>query len=112
MTYDDRDIQVLRFPESVRKRARLHCAHPNGLVLGIVENAIDEATLGYGQSVIVTLDGGTATVEDHGRGIPVVSPTFGGTPEQRDNARGKYGDASALELVFTIEPGQGPNRIA
>jgi DNA gyrase subunit B len=111
MAYDD--VTVLAFTEVVRRRPRVYFDDPHGLVLGIVENALDEAAAGYGDSVVVTLDGGTATIEDRGRGIPIENPTPSGTQQQRETFERRHGDASALELVFTMEPGQGrPDRIA
>src|SRR5688572_15594137 len=110
MAYDHVE-PLLPFVEGVRARPRLYFDDPHGLLLGIVENALDEAIRGYGKRIVVTLDGVTATVEDEARGIPIEPPTFAGTLEQRENAHRKYGDATALELVFTKEPGQGPDRI-
>ncbi len=43
----------------------------------IVDNAIDEAANGYADQVKITLHRMAATVEDNGRGIPVIHPQMG-----------------------------------
>ena len=37
----------------------------------VIDNSIDEHTMGYGKHVDVTIDGPTLTVRDYGRGIPL-----------------------------------------
>src|SRR6185369_7381986 len=71
------DIQVLGFPEAIRKRPGMYVggANENGLhhlVYEAVDNAVDEAMAGFCKSIKVNLyRDGSASVEDDGRGIPV-----------------------------------------
>src|SRR6202795_4820029 len=41
------------------------------LLKEVIDNCIDEHTMGYGKHVDVTVDGKTITVRDYGRGIPL-----------------------------------------
>src|SRR5437764_3116046 len=41
------------------------------LVKEVIDNCIDEYTMGYGKTVEVTIDGKTVIVRDYGRGIPL-----------------------------------------
>lgn len=75
--YGADDIQVLGFPEAIRKRPGMYVggANENGLhhlVYEAVDNAVDEAMAGYCKSIKVQLyKDGSVSVEDDGRGIPV-----------------------------------------
>ena len=41
------------------------------LLKEVIDNCIDEHTMGYGKHVDVTIEGKTVTVRDYGRGIPL-----------------------------------------
>ncbi|MFB6345581.1 MAG: type IIA DNA topoisomerase subunit B [bacterium] len=75
--YTGENIQVLKDIEHVRKRPAMYIGStgPDGvhhLIRELVDNAVDEASMGYGDKVTVTLeDDGWVEVEDEGRGIPI-----------------------------------------
>jgi len=76
-TYNAKDIQVLEGLDAVRLRPGMYIGTtgPKGLhhlIWEIVDNAIDEASNGYCNKIVVTLrKDGAIAVEDNGRGIPV-----------------------------------------
>ncbi len=76
-TYDAGNIQVLEGLEAVRMRPGMYIGTTSSrgmhhLLWEIVDNAIDEASNGYADSVTVTLhQDGSASVMDNGRGVPV-----------------------------------------
>ncbi|MCL2201701.1 MAG: DNA topoisomerase (ATP-hydrolyzing) subunit B [Oscillospiraceae bacterium] len=92
--YDASQIQVLEGLEAVRKRPGMYIGSTSSsglhhLIYEIVDNSIDEALAGACTEISVTVgSGGTVTVVDNGRGIPV----------DIQEQTGK----SALEVVFTV----------
>ena len=92
--YDASDITVLEGLEAVRKRPGMYIGSTgerglHHMVQEIVDNSVDEAMAGHGDSIEVTLlaDGGVRCV-DHARGIPVdMHPTE---------------NKPAVELVLTV----------
>ncbi len=82
-TYESKDIVVLEGLDAVRLRPGMYIGTTGSkgmhhLLWEIVDNAMDEISNGYGDTITITLNtDGSATVEDNGRGIPVdMHPTL------------------------------------
>ena len=89
--YSAKDITVLEGLDGVRRRPNMYVGsteRPHHLVQEAVDNAIDEFLAGHAKHLKVVIHkGGSVTVEDDGRGIPVdIHPKF---------------KKPALELVMT-----------
>ncbi|HRO29354.1 type IIA DNA topoisomerase subunit B [Citricoccus sp.] len=91
--YNARHLSVLEGLEAVRKRPGMYIGSTDSRGLmhclwEIIDNSVDEALAGFGQSISITLHaGGAVEVEDNGRGIPVdIEPRTG---------------LSGVEVVFT-----------
>ena len=92
--YNADQIQVLEGLEAVRKRPGMYIGSVSvrglhHLVYEIVDNAVDEALVGYCKNIKITLEkGNIVCVEDDGRGIPV--------------DKHKKTGISAAETVYTV----------
>ena len=75
--YESKDIVVLDGLDAVRLRPGMYIGTASSrgyhhILWEIVDNAIDEISNGFGDTIKITLNtDGSATVEDNGRGIPV-----------------------------------------
>jgi len=81
--YESKDIVVLDGLDAVRLRPGMYIGTTSSrgyhhILWEIVDNAIDEISNGYGDTIKISLnEDGSATVEDNGRGIPVdMHPTL------------------------------------
>ena len=77
-SYDAASIQVLEGLEAVRKRPGMYLGDPHDgsalhhCIWEVVDNSVDEHLAGYNNVVEVSLNpGGSLSVRDYGRGIPV-----------------------------------------
>ncbi|WP_172120692.1 DNA gyrase/topoisomerase IV subunit B [Actinomyces faecalis] len=104
-SYSARHLSVLEGLEAVRKRPGMYIGSTDqrGLmhcVWEIIDNSVDEALEGYGDSICVTVHGdGSIEVRDNGRGVPVdVEPGSGLTGVElvytKLHAGGKFGGGS------------------
>ncbi|MEM9400649.1 MAG: ATP-binding protein, partial [Verrucomicrobiota bacterium] len=80
-TYDESKIKTLSSLEHIRARTGMYIgrlgtgAHYDDgiyvLIKEVLDNAIDEFIMGYGNKVMMTLDDDTVSIRDYGRGIPL-----------------------------------------
>ena len=76
MDYTAKDIETLSFRDAVRERVAMYMGSADNqgvlqCVREIITNSIDEATMGYGDQIIVELDkDNMITVTDNARGVP------------------------------------------
>ena len=79
--YDEDKIKSLSSLEHIRKRTGMYIGrigdgkdYDDGIYIllkEIVDNAVDEFIMGYGDRIAITMDGTRITVRDFGRGIPL-----------------------------------------
>ncbi len=105
-SYNDDSIQTLEWNEHIRRRAGMYIGRlGNGdrqgdgiyvLLKEIVDNSIDEFSMGFGKRIDITIEDKTVTVRDFGRGIPlnkVVDAT------SKLNTGGKFDDTNFKKSV-------------
>jgi topoisomerase-4 subunit B len=79
--YDEDSIRTLDWQEHIRLRPGMYIGKLGDgssaddgiyvLLKEVIDNCIDEHTMGYGKQIDVTIEKGVATVRDYGRGIPL-----------------------------------------
>jgi topoisomerase-4 subunit B len=79
--YDESSIKSLDWKEHIRLRPGMYIgklgdgSSPDDgiyvLVKEVIDNCIDEYTMGYGKAVELTIEGKQVTIRDYGRGIPL-----------------------------------------
>ena len=77
-TYDAKNIKQLKGVSAIRKRPNMYCGATNAqgvlhLVKEVIDNSTDEFMAGCAKTIKVTTTNKSITVEDDGRGIPVVN---------------------------------------
>ena len=105
-TYNDDSIQTLEWNEHIRRRAGMYIGRlGNGdrqgdgiyvLLKEIIDNSVDEFSMGFGKRIDITIEDRTVTVRDYGRGIPlnkVVDAT------SKLNTGGKFDDTNFKKSV-------------
>ena len=105
-TYNDDSIQTLEWNEHIRRRAGMYIGRlGNGdrqgdgiyvLLKEIIDNSVDEFSMGFGKRIDITIEDRTVTVRDFGRGIPlnkVVDAT------SKLNTGGKFDDTNFKKSV-------------
>ena len=75
MEYNAQDIETLSFLEAVRSRIAMYMGSADNqgvlqCVREIITNSIDEATMGFGDTISIELDGDKVTISDNARGVP------------------------------------------
>src|SRR5437764_5456656 len=79
--YTEESIKSLDWKEHIRLRPGMYIgklgdgSSPDDgiyvLVKEVIDNCIDEYTMGYGKTVEITIDDKNVTIRDYGRGIPL-----------------------------------------
>lgn len=79
--YDESSIKSLDWKEHIRLRPGMYIGKLGDgssmddgiyiLLKEVIDNCIDEYTMGFGKQVNITIQEGTVTVRDYGRGIPL-----------------------------------------
>jgi len=105
-SYDDNSIQTLEWYEHIRRRSGMYIGGlGNGddssdgiyvLLKEVIDNSIDEFSMGYGKRIDITVEDRTVTVRDFGRGIPltrVIDAT------SKLNTGGKFDDTNFKKSV-------------
>jgi topoisomerase IV subunit B len=79
--YTEESIKSLDWREHIRLRPGMYIgklgdgSSPDDgiyvLLKEVIDNCIDEHTMGYGKTIEITIEGKTVTVRDYGRGIPL-----------------------------------------
>ncbi|MGE5107682.1 MAG: DNA topoisomerase IV subunit B [Sphingobacteriales bacterium] len=79
--YNEESIKTLEWREHIRLRPGMYIgklgdgSSPDDgiyvLLKEVIDNCIDEHTMGYGKHIDVTIEKGVCTVRDYGRGIPL-----------------------------------------
>ena len=75
INYGINDIESLSFKDGVRQRIAMYLGSADmqgvyNAIQEIISNSIDEFYMGYGNTIIINLNGNKVTIMDMGRGIP------------------------------------------
>ncbi|MDE7473154.1 MAG: type IIA DNA topoisomerase subunit B [Muribaculaceae bacterium] len=104
--YDENDIVTLEWNEHIRRRPGMYIGKLGDgtndddgiyvLVKEVVDNSIDEHTMGFGKQIILNVTADSVMVRDYGRGIPLGKLVEAAS---RMNTGGKYDSAAFKKSV-------------
>ncbi len=104
--YTGDNIKTLEWNEHIRKRAGMYIGRlGNGdnpgdgiyvLLKEVVDNSIDEFTMGFGKVIDITIENQDVTIRDYGRGIPLDKVV---DVVSKLNTGGKFDDAAFKKSV-------------
>lgn len=104
--YTGDNIKTLEWNEHIRKRAGMYIGRlGNGdnpgdgiyvLLKEVVDNSIDEFTMGFGKVIDITIENQNVTIRDYGRGIPLDKVV---DVVSKLNTGGKFDDAAFKKSV-------------
>ena len=110
INYSDENIRTLEWNQHIRQRPGMYIGQlGNGsdprdgiytLLKEIIDNSIDEFTMGFGTNIIVDVDENSASVRDFGRGIPlgsVVKAKRGSSQENRRHSSSSTFSSSSCD---------------
>ena len=105
-TYTDDSIQTLEWNEHIRRRAGMYIGRlGNGdrqgdgiyvLLKEIIDNSIDEFSMGFGNRIVIDIQDNQVTVRDFGRGIPLAKVV---DATSKLNTGGKFDDTNFKKSV-------------
>lgn len=104
--YTDDNIKTLEWNEHIRRRAGMYIGRlGNGdnpgdgiyvLLKEVVDNSLDEFSMGFGKQIQIKIEGKTVSVRDFGRGIPLKSVV---AVVSQLNTGGKFDDESFKKSI-------------
>ena len=104
--YTDDNIRTLEWNKHIRQRPGMYIGRlGNGdnpgdgiyvLLKEIVDNSIDEFSMGFGKQIQITVSDNTVTIRDFGRGIPLDSVV---KATNNLNTGGKFDDSAFKKSV-------------
>ena len=104
--YTDDNIRTLEWNKHIRQRPGMYIGRlGNGdnpgdgiyvLLKEIVDNSIDEFSMGFGKQIQITVNDNTVTIRDFGRGIPLDSVV---KATNNLNTGGKFDDSAFKKSV-------------
>ena len=104
--YNDDAIQTLEWNEHIRRRSGMYIGglgHGEDagdgiyvLLKEVIDNSIDEFSMGFGKRIDITIEDNTVSVRDYGRGIPLTKVV---DATSKLNTGGKFDDTNFKKSV-------------